>query len=304
MAFQYQSCNDMSTPSNWPLPQSSVRFLVPKPIIKDLTVNTLSSGLYPLAFGYYENAHEHKIERVNHDDHLIIFCADGVGWIDYDNKTLKLSKNQLLILPKGVQHRYRADKDNPWSIYWVHLLGHLFDAFMDNIGLTNRPLVVPIDDPSLLEEEFQQLLVIREQSYQLNYFILASNILKKMLAMILSFVHLEPSAKTKDLNIENFDLYLKENITRTLSLNDMADAVGLSKFYFAKKFQATTGISPGRYYLEKKIQHACFLLDSTKHSVKHVSANLGYDDPYYFSRLFKKVMGLSPKQYRQSKHGH
>lgn len=294
----------MSTPSNWPLPKSSVRYLVPKPIIKELEINVLSSGLYPLAFGYYEHAAGHQIERNKHDDHLIIYCADGKGHVEVDGKILHLQAQEFLILPKGIKHKYWADQQQPWSIYWVHMLGHLFDAFMDNIGLTNKPIILPVVDSSKIEEEFQQLLQTREHSFQFNYYLLASNLIKKLLSLILSQSISEPKLKTKELDIAKFDLYLKENISRTLTLEDMAKACGLSKFYFAKKFQQNTGISPGRYYLEKKIQQACLLLDSTEMTIKQSANRLGYEDPYYFSRLFKKVMGLSPKQYRMSKHGH
>jgi transcriptional regulator GlxA family with amidase domain len=97
---------------------------------------------------------------------------------------------------------------------------------------------------------------------------------------------------------------MEENISQKINLQQIADSLNLSKFYFSKKFLQHTGVSPIRYFLELKIKHACKLLDESNISVKDVALQIGYDDPYYFSRLFKKIMGLSPTQYRQSQYGH
>ena len=73
----------------------------------------------------------------------------------------------------------------------------------------------------------------------------------------------------------------------------------MSKYHFIKKFKAWSGQSPIQYFIHMKIQRACYLLDSTAMSVKEVAATLGYDDMYYFSRLFKKVLGIAPSDYRR-----
>ena len=69
----------MSTASNWPLPNNSIRYLIPKPLINELALNILSRGLYPLSFGKYISANNHYTKRHIHSDNLIIFCFDGVG---------------------------------------------------------------------------------------------------------------------------------------------------------------------------------------------------------------------------------
>ncbi|MBU2917341.1 AraC family transcriptional regulator [Psychrosphaera sp. F3M07] len=294
----------MSAPSNWPLPKSSIRYLIPKPMIEQLELNVVSRGLFPLAFGYYENAHNHAIKRLEHTDHLLIFCCAGKGTISSPHYNQTIVENDILMIPKGTTHHYKADSKDPWSIYWVHMDGHLFMQFMDIIGLNKSQLKIQILNPIQIKNEFEQLMETRHQGYQLNSFILAANILKKILSLLtmqLPALHVTPQ---KDFNLITFNAFLEENITKQLSLDEMASYMGLSKFHFAKKFQTATGISPVKYFLEIKIQHACGLLDRSSKSIKDVAAVLGYDDPYYFSRLFKNVMGLSPKQYRLSRHGH
>jgi AraC-like DNA-binding protein len=68
-------------------------------------------------------------------------------------------------------------------------------------------------------------------------------------------------------------------------------------------FKQETGFPPIDYFLRMKIQRAGQLLDLTENSVKEISSSLGIDDPYYFSRLFKKINNCSPTEYRKRKKG-
>ena len=273
-------------------------------MIELLRTDLLASGLFPLAFGYYEEAKGHAISREQHDDHLMMFCIKGKGQISTANWHGELVANQMVFIPKGTSHQYMADAKSPWSIYWVHLSGHLFEHYMDIIGVTPGQPTLSLPEPEILETEFKQLLETRLQGYHLHSFIYAAAILKKILSLVASQLPGSSQSSNKDFNKQRFDLYLKEHICDVLTLDDMAKFVGLSKYYFAKKFQHVTGISPVKYFLEMKIRHACLQLDTSHGTIKDVAKYLGYDDPYYFSRLFKNIMGMSPKQYRLSRHGH
>jgi len=67
----------------------------------------------------------------------------------------------------------------------------------------------------------------------------------------------------------------------------------------ARRFKQLTGHTPIQHFIHLKMQHACRLLDTTHEPVKRIAAQVGYDDPHYFSRLFKRVLGVAPQQYRQ-----
>ena len=294
----------MSTPSNWPLPNDSIRYLIPKPLINELELNILSRGLYPLSFGKYICANNHYTKRLNHTDNLVIFCFDGVGQFITPSCQGMIKKGDAFFLPKGMEHQYKSSTKEPWSIYWVHINGHLFEQFMDFIGINKTNLILKVSNQESLIDEFEQLLATRNKSYQLNSFILAANIIKKMFALFTVNSSVEPEQLRQDFNLSKVTGFMEENISQKINLQEIADSLKLSKFYFAKKFLQHTGVSPIRYFLELKIKHACKLLDESNISVKDVALKIGYDDPYYFSRLFKKIMGLSPTQYRQSQYGH
>ena len=84
-------------------------------------------------------------------------------------------------------------------------------------------------------------------------------------------------------------------------IQDIADFVGYSASHFSMMFKKTTGHSPLSYINMMKIRHDCTLLEQTEMKINQICHKIGISDCYYFSRLFRKTMGLSPKDYRESR---
>lgn len=291
----------MSNVSSWPLPESSSRFITPIFIVNQLRSNIVSRGLFPTAFGYYQKASGHQVSRSHHDDHLLILCSEGKGHFQSENIEFTITANDILFIPKGTKHKYLADKTEPWTIYWCHFEGHLFQQFMDHIGINEHNPVLKVTDISDFKSEFTQLLSLPKHGLELNAFIVAANICKKLLSLCCLQKHQFQTEK-KAFRLDNVNAYLSENITENLTLDEMAQYHSLSKFHFSKKFKQVFGATPMKHFLSMKIQHACIQLDTTNLTIKAIAESIGIDDPYYFSRLFKKVMGMSPKQYRNTSH--
>jgi len=92
--------------------------------------------------------------------------------------------------------------------------------------------------------------------------------------------------------------FLERNLHKKLSLRQIASEVGYSPTYFTTLFRKETNYAPLSYFSHLKVLKACEFLDYTRMKVKEISFQLGYSDPYYFTRDFKKKMGMSPRQYR------
>ena len=81
---------------------------------------------------------------------------------------------------------------------------------------------------------------------------------------------------------------------------DLARAAGLSPSHFTRLFRLWTGLPPGEYLLRKRVEQACKLLGDPTLSIKEVAARSGFDDPYYFSKVFRRVDGLTPTLFREA----
>lgn len=288
----------MAQTSQWPVPQDSVRYVVPDPIIQMLSSHPLTKDLYPLAFGHYRRAAGHHMHREHHKDHLLIYCTEGKAFLNVLGEPYTVEAGDLLLLPSGASHRYTSDPDNPWTIHWVHYTGPLADEFQQYMGFDGANRILRLGRQPRLLVDFNGLLSVRQTGFRARGLIHAANRLRQLLAAIPITIDVADHERTGEL--DTIHHYMREHLEERLSLEQLADLAGLSPAHFATRYREQTGTSPIQHFLHLKVERACQLLDTTDHSFADISRHLGYDDAYYFSRLFKKVMGQSPRDYRHT----
>lgn len=98
--------------------------------------------------------------------------------------------------------------------------------------------------------------------------------------------------------------YMKQHLQENLTLTQIAREAGLSESYLNAIFKESTQSAPMDYYINMKMKRACDLLGTTDLRIYQVAQSLGYDNQYYFSRAFKKVLGMSPKAYKELPSGY
>jgi AraC-like DNA-binding protein len=93
--------------------------------------------------------------------------------------------------------------------------------------------------------------------------------------------------------------FVDANIALDLCVSSLAAVAGMSSFYFCRSFKQSTGITPHRYVLYRKMEHAKRLLASKEISLLHVAQQVGFTDQSQFTRVFHKIVGVTPAQYRK-----
>lgn len=275
--------------------------VLPKVIIEIMENDPLTSLLHITDIGYYPKALHHYRERNPPiDQHVFIYCIDGAGWFELDGVRYEVEENQYFILPSGVPHTYAASKDAPWTIYWVHFRGTQAKYFVP-ADLTPQTVAPGMDSRianriNLFEEIFNTL----NDSFALENIRYATSAFHHFLESMRYFKLYRKVGNLKHDSdvIESTIHYLEENIERHLSLNEITVYSGFSLSYLSAMFKERTGYSPLTYFNLLKIRKACELLDTTKMKMHQISFKLGFEDQFYFSRLFSKIMGVSPKAYR------
>ncbi len=290
----------MSAPSTWPLPDTGIRFITPAFMIGFLARHPLAKDCYPTAMGYYPLAAGHRMRRGRHDDNLLIYCASGRGSLAAGDWSGRIGPGQLILLPQGLPHEYRAHRLQPWTVYWVHFQGSASGIFLQNLGFREGRPVVDAGLSPALAGSFTSLLEVRHTGYSTQAFINAANHLRHLLTQLAVDAGLERGRGDTGFDLGQVQAYMREHIDRSLSLDDLAARASLSKYHFSKRYKTLTGYSPIKHFLNMKMEYACRLLDGTDMSVQAVAAALGYEDPLYFSRQFSKTIGTSPRAYRAS----
>lgn len=290
----------MTQTSQWPVPPDSVRYVVPAPVIRTLSAHPLTRDLYPLAFGHYRKAAGHHMHREHHRDNLLIYCTDGQAYLSIEGQPFTITAGDLLLLPAGAHHRYTADPENPWTIHWVHYTGPLAADFQRHMGFDKEIRVRHLGRQPRLMVDFNGLLAVRQTGFRTAGLVHVANRLRQLLAAVP--LNADDAEQEQHPDLDLIHNFMRENLDKRISLEQLAELAALSPAHFATRYRILTGESPIQHFIHLKVERACQLLDTTGLSFLEISARLGYDDNYYFSRLFKKVMGQSPRDYRHLSH--
>ena len=290
----------MSTPSKWPLPHAGIRFITPTFMLEKLARHPLTKDCYPTAMGYYPKASGHRMLRERHDDNLLLYCTAGRGRLETEDWQGNIGPGQMMLLPQGLTHAYEADADDPWTLYWIHFQGASTRVFIQYLGYREGRPVADAGVSPLLIGAFTSLLEVRRTGYSTRAFINAANHLRHLITQ----AALETSAHAGRLQpgfeLDQVQAYMLENLDQAVTLDNLAAVANMSKYHFSNRYKELTGYSPIKHFLNMKMEHACHLLDSTELGVGEIARYVGYEDPLYFSRLFSKTIGSSPRGYRAS----
>ncbi len=281
--------------------------VLPFSIIGEMEQDPFASALHITDIGYYPHASNHYRERSTPImQYVLIYCIDGKGWAMVNQVKYEISKNQFFILPADKPHSYGADEENPWTIYWIHFKGKLAGRFVHGI---NRPVDVKPTIYSRISGRlnlFEEIYNTLEMGYSKENLLYACSVFYHFIGT-LRFLQSYRSALKTDREEEDIITaaihYMKENMEKRLTLQELAGHIGYSLSHFSTLFRNKTGYSPMQYFNQLKIQRACQLLDFTEMKINQICYKIGIDDCYYFSRLFRKIMGMSPREYKKLKKG-
>jgi AraC-like DNA-binding protein len=211
----------------------------------------------------------------------------------------EVSPGSLVIIPANLPHEYGADESTPWTIYWVHFKGaNSFDfvnMMLDKLG--GYMSFIPFHENRI--QLFDDLYTSLERGYSRNNIGYASLGLQYFLSSCCFFENYLPKPKEQQHDsVDACITFMQQHIDEMLTLQEIASAANLSESHCAAIFKKKTGYSMIEYFNQLKIQKACQYLQFTDLRVNEIADKLGIEDPFYFSRMFNKISGISPLKYR------
>jgi len=284
---------------------NDIRLVIPLFLLKKLKLHPLTLGLYPISLGKSQYSHyQIKQEKTKH--HSLIYCHSGNGTLDYKGRIREVKRGDLVIISPDSDYNFQTIADNQnqktKAIYWINFEGSLAIDFAMRLLMKMDDGLAHVGIISSVLADFDSILALGSRGYTATNVIHAVHVLQQTLSNLALQLRLSSFNSSSKFDIEAVESLMRNNLHQELSLETLAHYSQLSIFHFSKKFKELTDTSPIQHFINMKIQRACSQLDNSNETIKQIADNLGYSDPYYFSRLFKKVIGMSPKQYRDSGH--
>lgn len=232
-------------------------------------------------------------------DYQILYVANGKTHFWFDDKEEIVSAGYMVLYkPEEIQKYVYYLEDNP-EVFWIHFTGSDVKRILAYHGISLDEHVfycgVLPDYKALFRKIIQELQLCR---YGYEDYI--ASLFNDILLLVDRQQHEQKKATGNvQEQIERAAAYFNENYNTKISIDDYAESLHISTNWFIHNFKQYAGMSPAQYILSLRMVNAQSLLERTTYNIKEISEIVGYENPLYFSRVFKKEIGKSPAQYRK-----
>lgn len=233
-------------------------------------------------------------------DYQLLYVASGKTHFFFNgHEEIVPAGYMVLYQPRQEQHYEYYGEEQP-EVYWVHFTGRDVKNILRHFDIPMDKNVFFSGVPSAYQHLFKEM--IRElQTCRTGY----QELLEMYLRQIFLLIQRTRQESRPTINtylqkeMEYAQQYFQEHYNEDIQIKDYAKSRSMSVSWFLRNFKEFVGQPPAQYLLMFRMNNAIRLLETTDYNVTEISAIIGYDNPLYFSRLFKKRKGVSPSEYRK-----
>lgn len=233
---------------------------------------------------------------------VIHYVTKGYGTFKFNGKVYNLKQGDIFILLKGMQVEYVASIDDPWEYYWIGFSGSNANEYLNRTSITNSCVANCEENSKIPKIILNMCEISKTYNPSRSDDIL---LLKELYSLLYALIEEFPKPfeyKDKELHtyIQDALNFINSNYMHSITVQEIADYVNLSRSYLYKMFIKNLGISPQRYLINLRMYKATLLLKGTKLPIGEVASSVGYSDSLLFSKTFSKHFSMSPLNYRNN----
>lgn len=254
---------------------------MPGPVVAHALQSPLTRRLVITDAGCYPNAVGHRTHRERGiPETIVVICTKGVGWLQMGKDKHRISTHEVFVVPAGVPHEYWADSDDPWTTWWVHITGTDVPELVEAIGATEVKPVVPIHSTERAIALLSEILTALETAPSPVRMLSTTGAAWKLLTQIA----VDQALPKPGAPLQRAFTYLEDRLDTSIRVPELAAFVGLSPSHLTALFHKATGGGVLAHHTALRMARARQLLDLTDASIAEVAHEIGFDDPFYFSR--------------------
>lgn len=229
---------------------------------------------------------------------VVHYILKGKGTFLVDGVTYSLHAGQGFLITPNVQTFYIADEKDPWKYLWLGFGGQNAPQVISSAGLTQEEPVFEAAKFSQLLYQYTENIIDHAKDNVVDNMTRIGNLYQFFSCVAASNKETLP---TLILNpyVNKAVAYIQAHIAETLTVEALADLVGLDRSYFTAKFKEVTGMSPAKYIQNFRLTMARHYLESSALSVEEIAEKCGYQRPESLTKVFKKHYGTSLVSFRK-----
>ncbi|MBU3805360.1 MAG: AraC family transcriptional regulator [Candidatus Fournierella pullistercoris] len=231
------------------------------------------------------------------DHYLIHLVISGKGSFTVGQTRYELSAGDLFLVKPNQLISYCADQEHPWEYGWVGFNGAFANKLIKQTPFSEHSPVFHSPNPKLLQQSMRAIFEARGPQPQHEAAMVGHLYLFLSQLMEQTVKEDARAANTSSQYVHGAIKYIQFNYSHNISIDDIAQAVGVSRSHLYRVFISNVGQSPIEYLTHYRIEEACCLLRQSQLSIAEIAVSVGFFDQFYFSRVFKKAKGVPPSRY-------
>ncbi|HIS78805.1 AraC family transcriptional regulator [Anaeromassilibacillus sp. An200] len=230
-------------------------------------------------------------------DHYLIHCVtSGKGVFSFGGKDYLLSGGDGFLLTPGVVASYAADSESPWQYCWIGFNGTDAKRLVEQTGLSYENPVFHFSGTAL-PDRLEQICHLSCATHS-NEARVEAGLLLFLADLMDAFGSSSAAHHASGYEyVQKAARFIEYNYSRSIDVEDIAASVGISRSHLYRLFMENISVPPNEYLMRCRMNKAAALLEEGRLSVGEVASSTGFSDQLYFSRVFKKYMGIPPSQY-------
>ena len=233
-------------------------------------------------------------------DFQLLYVAAGKGHFYFDGKEHIIPAGNMVIYRPREEQRYYYYGADHTEVFWVHFTGNNVTNILRQYGIRDEDHVIHSGTSLSYNQAFQQMIG-ELRACRPHYEEACSYRLHLLFIMLSRLGEKRARQRTRHMSVHMNEavIYFHNHYMEDISINEYAQNLGMSVSWFLRSFKEYTGSSPAQYLISLRISAAQSLLETSDHNVTEIAEMVGYDNPLYFSRLFRKQTGMSPSDFRR-----
>ncbi len=254
-----------------------------------LSTTYVPTDIYPILYGEEQCKPGYGFGPCVRSNYILHYVYSGCGILRIGDIEYTIRPGEIFLIKPNFLAYYESDSENPWLYCWIEFNGSMSERILSAFS---KPVISDYDD-AVIGKKFKEFIDCGNIPFEAA--------MEKFWAVIAALN--QNSADNSQIRSQDYvqmaERYIKNNIHKKITVNDISEYVGINRSYLSRLFKEYKNISPQQYITSMKVTAAAQYLKNTNISIGEAAQSVGYSDYHIFNKVFHRYFNASPSEWRK-----